>query len=246
MIHLKDINKTYNNGAPLHVLKGINLDIERGEFVSIMGASGSGKSTLLNILGILDNYDNGEYYLNNVLIKGLSETKSAEYRNRMIGFIFQSFNLISFKNAVENVALPLFYQGVSRKKRNALAMEYLDKLGLKDWAHHMPNEMSGGQKQRVAIARALIRKPHLLILDDSLSALDYQTDLNLRRALQKERAETTVILISQRVSSIATANQILVLDSGKVAGLGTHEELLTSSKEYQEIVASQEEDTHAN
>ena len=156
MIRLKDINKTYYNGAPLHVLKGINLHIEKGEFVSIMGASGSGKSTLLNILGILDNYDTGEYYLNGTLIKGLSENKAAEYRNRMIGFIFQSFNLISFKNAVENVALPLFYQGVGRKKRNALALEYLDRLGLKDWAHHMPNEMSGGQKQRVAIARALI------------------------------------------------------------------------------------------
>ena len=152
MIHLKDINKTYYNGAPLHVLKGINLHIERGEFVSIMGASGSGKSTLLNILGILDNYDTGEYYLNGTLIKDLSENKAAEYRNRMIGFIFQSFNLISFKNAVENVALPLFYQGVGRKKRNALALEYLDRLGLKDWAHHMPNEMSGGQKQRVAIS----------------------------------------------------------------------------------------------
>lgn len=125
MIHLENINKTYHNGAPLHVLKGINLDIERGEFVSIMGASGSGKSTLLNILGILDNYDSGEYYLNDVLIKNLSETRSAEYRNRMIGFIFQSFNLISFKNAVENVALPLFYQGVSRKKRNQMALEYI-------------------------------------------------------------------------------------------------------------------------
>ena len=136
MIKLTGINKTYNNGAPLHVLKGINLDIQRGEFVSIMGASGSGKSTLLNILGILDNYDTGDYYLNNVLIKDLSETKAAEYRNRMIGFIFQSFNLISFKDAVENVALPLFYQGVSRKKRNALALEYLDRLGLKEWAHH--------------------------------------------------------------------------------------------------------------
>ena len=159
MIHLENINKTYHNGAPLHVLKGINLDIKRGEFVSIMGASGSGKSTLLNILGILDNYDSGNYYLNDVLIKNLSETKSAEYRNRMIGFIFQSFNLISFKNAMENVALPLFYQGMSRKKRNQLAMEYLEKLGLKEWAHHMPNELSGGQKQRVAIARALISKP---------------------------------------------------------------------------------------
>ena len=131
MIQLKDINKTYNNGAPLHVLKGINLDIQKGEFVSIMGSSGSGKSTLLNILGILDSYDTGEYYLNGTLIKNLSETKAAEYRNRMIGFIFQSFNLISFKNAVENVALPLFYQGVSRRKRNALALEYLDRLGLK-------------------------------------------------------------------------------------------------------------------
>ena len=139
MIQLKDINKTYHNGAPLHVLKGIDLDIRKGEFVSIMGASGSGKSTLLNILGILDNYDTGEYYLNGTLIKNLSENKAAEYRNRMIGFIFQSFNLISFKDAVENVALPLFYQGVGRRKRNAMALEYLERLGLKDWAHHMPN-----------------------------------------------------------------------------------------------------------
>ena len=171
MIQLTDINKTYNNGAPLHVLKGINLTIGRGEFVSIMGASGSGKSTLLNILGILDNYDTGDYYLNNVLIKDLSETKAAEYRNRMIGFIFQSFNLISFKDAVENVALPLFYQGISRKKRNALALEYLDRLGLKDWAHHMPNEMSGGQKQRVAIARALITQPQITLADEPTGAL---------------------------------------------------------------------------
>ena len=156
MIHLKDINKTYDNGQPLHVLKGITLDIERGEFVSIMGASGSGKSTLLNILGILDNYDEGEYWLGDTLIKDLSETRAAEYRNRMIGFIFQSFNLISFKTAVENVELPLFYQGVRRKQRRRMAMEYLEKLGLKDWAGHYPNEMSGGQKQRVAIARALI------------------------------------------------------------------------------------------
>ena len=172
MIQLKDINKTYNNGAPLHVLKGINLDIAKGEFVSIMGASGSGKSTLLNILGILDNYDTGEYYLNGTLIKNLSETRAAEYRNRMIGFIFQSFNLISFKDAVENVALPLFYQGVSRKKRNSLALEYLDRLGLKDWAHHMPNEMSGGQKQRVAIARALITRPQIILADEPTGALD--------------------------------------------------------------------------
>ena len=170
MITLKNINKTYSSGTPLHVLKGIDLHIDKGEFVSIMGASGSGKSTLLNILGILDNYDVGEYYLNGTLIKGLSETKAAEYRNRMIGFIFQSFNLINFKDAVENVALPLFYMGISRKKRNALALEYLDKLGLKDWAHHMPNEMSGGQKQRVAIARALITKPQIILADEPTGA----------------------------------------------------------------------------
>lgn len=158
MIQLRGINKTYFNGAPLHVLKGIDLDIEKGEMVSIMGASGSGKSTLLNILGILDTYDTGTYQLNGQLIQNLSESRAAELRNRMIGFIFQSFNLISFKNAMENVALPLYYQGVSRKKRNAMALEYLDMVGLKDWAEHMPNEMSGGQKQRVAIARALIAK----------------------------------------------------------------------------------------
>ena len=148
MIHLKDINKTYQGAQPLHVLKGISLDIEKGEFVSIMGASGSGKSTLLNILGILDNYDSGEYLLNGVPIWNLSERKAAEYRNHMIGFIFQSFNLISFKTAVENVELPLFYQGVSRKKRHTLALEYLERLGLLDWADHYPNELSGGQKQR--------------------------------------------------------------------------------------------------
>ena len=184
MIRLKDINKTYYNGAPLHVLKGINLHIEKGEFVSIMGASGSGKSTLLNILGILDNYDTGEYYLNGTLIKGLSENKAAEYRNRMIGFIFQSFNLISFKNAVENVALPLFYQGVGRKKRNALALEYLDRLGLKDWAHHMPNEMSGGQKQRVAIARALITRPQIILADEPTGALDSKTSVEVMQILK--------------------------------------------------------------
>ena len=195
MIQLKDINKTYNNGAPLHVLKGINLDIKRGEFVSIMGASGSGKSTLLNILGILDNYDTGEYYLNGTLIKNLSETKAAEYRNRMIGFIFQSFNLISFKNAVENVALPLFYQGVSRRKRNAMALEYLDRLGLKDWAHHMPNEMSGGQKQRVAIARALITQPQIILADEPTGNLDPKNSWEIMKLLEKINEGGTTILV---------------------------------------------------
>ena len=163
IIRLQGINKTYYNGAPLHVLKGIDLGIERGEMVSIMGASGSGKSTLLNILGILDTYDSGEYYLDDLLIRDLSESRAAELRNRMIGFIFQSFNLISFKNAMENVALPLYYQGVPRKQRNALALDYLERVGLRDWAEHLPNEMSGGQKQRVAIARALIARPQVIL-----------------------------------------------------------------------------------
>ena len=186
MIHLEGINKTYFNGAPLHVLKGIDLDIEKGEMVSIMGASGSGKSTLLNILGILDTYDTGIYTLNGQLIRNLSETRAAELRNRMIGFIFQSFNLISFKNAVENVALPLYYQGVSRKKRNAMALEYLDMVGLKDWAEHMPNEMSGGQKQRVAIARALIAKPQVILADEPTGALDSKTTVEVMELLRSK------------------------------------------------------------
>ncbi len=156
MIHLKDINKTYQGAQPLHVLKGIDLDIARGEFVSIMGSSGSGKSTLLNIIGILDNYDTGEYLLNGVPIVNLSETRAAEYRNRMIGFIFQSFNLIPFKTAVENVELPLFYQGVGRRQRHRLAMDYLDRLGLAQWAGHYPNEMSGGHPDTAAGSKVCI------------------------------------------------------------------------------------------
>ena len=171
MIHLENIHKTYFNGQPLHVLKGISLDVEKGELVSIMGASGSGKSTLLNILGILDNYDEGSYYLDGKLIQNLSETRAADYRNHMIGFIFQSFNLIPFKNAMENVALPLFYRNIGRHKRNMLAMEYLERLGLKEWATHMPNELSGGQKQRVAIARALITQPQIILADEPTGAL---------------------------------------------------------------------------
>ncbi|MBQ4286176.1 MAG: ABC transporter ATP-binding protein, partial [Bacteroidales bacterium] len=183
MIELRDINKTYEGAQPLHVLKGVNLDIDKGEFVSIMGASGSGKSTLLNILGILDNYDSGTYHLDGRLIKDLSEKEAAVYRNAKIGFIFQSFNLIAFKTAVENVELPLFYQGISRHKRHTMAMEYLERLGLKEWAGHYPNEMSGGQKQRVAIARALITRPSIILADEPTGALDSRTSLEVMQLL---------------------------------------------------------------
>lgn len=197
MISLKEVNKTYPGIVPLHVLKGINLEIQKGELVSIMGASGSGKSTLLNILGILDNYDSGEYRLNGTLIKNLSENKAAEYRNRMIGFVFQSFNLINFKNAVENVALPLFYQGVSRRKRNALAMEQLEVMGLADRAHHLPGELSGGQKQRVAIARAMITNPSIILADEPTGALDSKTSaevMEVFRQLNREKGMTIIIV----------------------------------------------------
>ena len=210
MIHLKDINKTYKGAQPLHVLKGISLDIAKGEFVSIMGASGSGKSTLLNILGILDNYDSGEYLLNGTPIWNLSETKAADYRNRMIGFIFQSFNLIGFKNAVENVALPLFYQGVGRRKRNQLALEYLDRLGLKDWAHHYPNELSGGQKQRVAIARALITHPQIILADEPTGALDSQTSLEVMEILKDLHKQGLTIVVVTHESGVAYQTEKIV------------------------------------
>lgn len=220
MIHLENINKTYYNGAPLHVLKGINLDIEKGEFVSIMGASGSGKSTLLNILGILDNYDTGNYYLNNVLIKNLSETRAAQYRNQMIGFIFQSFNLISFKNAMENVALPLFYQNISRKQRNIRAMEYLDRLGLKEWAHHLPNEMSGGQKQRVAIARALISQPQIILADEPTGALDSKTSIEVMQILKEVNDSGMTLIVVTHESGVANqTNKIIHLKDGVIESI---------------------------
>ncbi|WP_276910078.1 ABC transporter ATP-binding protein [Hallella colorans] len=218
MIHLKDINKTYFGAQPLHVLKGIDLDIGEGEFVSIMGASGSGKSTLLNILGILDNYDSGEYVLAGTLIKNLSEKRSAEYRNRFIGFIFQSFNLIGFKTAVENVELPLLYQGVSRRKRHQLALEYLERLELLPWADHYPNEMSGGQKQRVAIARALITNPKVILADEPTGALDSKTSvevMKLLKRLNKDEGKTIVVVTHE--SGVANeTNKIVHIKDGMI------------------------------
>ena len=220
MIHLTNIHKTYQGAQPLHVLKGIDLHIGRGEFVAIMGASGSGKSTLLNILGILDDYDEGEYRLDGTLIRNLSETRAADYRNRMIGFIFQSFNLINFKTAVENVELPLFYQGVSRRKRHTLALEYLERLGLLDWATHYPNELSGGQKQRVAIARALITQPRIILADEPTGALDSKTSLEVMQLLRALHEQGMTIVVVTHESGVAyQAEKIVHIKDGQIESI---------------------------
>jgi putative ABC transport system ATP-binding protein len=204
MISIKNLNKSYKMGKnSLHVLKGIDLEVEEGEFVAIMGSSGSGKSTLLNIIGMLDEHDSGTYDLDGFRIEKLNETKAANYRNKFLGFIFQSYNLINFKNVLENVALPLYYQKVKRSDRNHIAMDYLERVGLSPWAKHMPNELSGGQKQRVAIARALASKPKLLLADEPTGALDTTTSHEVMRLIQEINDEGKTILMVTHEDDIA-------------------------------------------
>jgi putative ABC transport system ATP-binding protein len=211
MIQLKNIHKTYYIGQnSLHVLKGVDMHIEKGEMISIMGSSGSGKSTLLNVIGILDNYDEGEFFLDGRLIRDLNETQAAKLRNKTLGFVFQSFNLIAFKNALENVALPLYYQGITRKKRNIIAMEYLDKVGLRDWAHHLPSELSGGQKQRVAIARALIAQPKVILADEPTGALDSQTSFEVIQLLREVNLTGITVIIVTHEHDISTLTDRII------------------------------------
>ena len=220
MLSLRKINKYYHVGThSLHVLRDVDFDVDEGEFVAIMGASGSGKSTLLNVLGILDEYDSGDYILEGTLMKGLSEARAAYYRNRFIGFVFQSFNLLPFKTAVENVALPLYYQKVPRRKRNRIAMQYLDRVGLLDWADHLPSEMSGGQKQRVAIARALISKPRLILADEPTGALDTETSQQIMDLLSEINIEgITILMVTHEHDVAARAHRTIRLRDGEVVG----------------------------
>lgn len=204
MIEIKNLHKSYKMGSnQLHVLKGINFSVKEGELVAIMGSSGSGKSTLLNILGMLDSLDSGEYTLDGVTIKDLNETKAAQYRNKFLGFIFQSFNLINYKTAQENVALPLYYQKVARKERQDKSLKYLERVGLRDWADHHPNELSGGQKQRVAIARAMAAEPKVLLADEPTGALDSKTSYEVMDLIQKINDEGNTILVVTHEPDIA-------------------------------------------
>ena len=218
MISLKNLHKSYKIGhSSLHVLKGIDLTVEEGELVAIMGSSGSGKSTLLNILGMLDLADEGAYNLDNISIKDLTETSAAKYRNQFLGFVFQSFNLINYKNAMENVALPLYYQGLGRKIRQQKALEYLDKVGLKGWATHLPSELSGGQKQRVAIARALAPEPKLILADEPTGALDSKTSSEVMSLIQQiNKSGKTILVVTHELDIAKMCKRILTLKDGVI------------------------------
>ena len=218
MIRIENLHKSYPIGnRSLHVLKGLNFTVEEGELVAIMGSSGSGKSTLLNILGMLDNYDDGSYTLGDVLIKKMDETKAAKYRNKFLGFVFQSFNLINYKNALENVVLPLYYQGVSRKEREEKALKYLDDVGLKEWANHLPTELSGGQKQRVAIARAMVGEPKVLLADEPTGALDSKTSKEVMDLIQKiNKAGKTILVVTHEEDIAQMCSRIVRLKDGVI------------------------------
>ncbi len=218
MIRIKNLHKSYPMGnRSLHVLKGLDFNVEEGELVAIMGSSGSGKSTLLNILGMLDNYDEGSYTLGDVLIKKMDETKAAKYRNKFLGFVFQSFNLINYKNALENVVLPLYYQGVSRKEREEKALKYLDDVGLKEWANHLPTELSGGQKQRVAIARAMVGEPKVLLADEPTGALDSNTSKEVMDLIQKiNKAGKTILVVTHEEDIAQMCSRIVRLKDGVI------------------------------
>ena len=218
MIKIKNLHKSYQMGKnSLHVLKGIDFEVKEGELVAIMGSSGSGKSTLLNIVGMLDNYDEGSYELGEVLIKKMDETKAAKYRNKFLGFVFQSFNLINYKNALENVVLPLYYQGISRKEREEKALKYLDDVGLKEWATHLPTELSGGQKQRVAIARAMVGEPKVLLADEPTGALDSKTSKEVMDLIQKiNKAGKTILVVTHEQDIAEMCSRIVKLKDGVI------------------------------